>query len=240
MAKRNSESGKRRRILSLCADLGVVVERLEWTPIGRGAEMQGPSGGWELDGSYVGMPIQAMAYNVAELIKDVVRERVNIEYRTQHETAYRRGVASAADEKQAEIDRLRLLVAFGGDGAQERNRWLACQVWALFRAMYRSCDCKPPMRQIWMLREIASRAFGANFEANLAWEPPSYPVRFDEIPESDLHKFEDGSPWRDLAAIRQAAETEDTLVIVERLRKRGDAVAAQAGPALEATREERA
>lgn len=210
-------SRQRKQIERFCEMLGLEIDVLEWEPIGVCGEMCGPSGGWAINTK---CGIRAYGMNADDLCREILTDA---RHRDQHQDTHRHylcGRADAAKHKDAVIEELqrRVVSPTDGDFYEVANAYAAGCIWALLRAVHQTGMCEPPIRQMWVLREIADRTFGKDW-ASSVFMPPRKHASFEPIPKAERERFLDGSPWNDLEAIRQAAGSQDTSEIVSLIRK---------------------
>lgn len=182
-------SKQRKQIAAVADELDIEIESMTWEPIGRGGEMQGPSGGWLVE-TKDGCEFQG--YNAAEVVADMRRsDRYGWE-KKQCERAYRRGVASSAKEKDEEIAFLKesLIAGSIAERLKAVNAVKAAAVIEFLQAVWATTHGAPPMNWNAVMQEIATRAFGGESYRN-PWDyvPPAAPVTFAPIPKSERQQF---------------------------------------------------
>lgn len=209
-------SKSRKQIEDFAAMLEVKVVSLKWTPIGRGGEKEGPSGGWECEVEPGG---DCYGYNADDLCHSMLVSVRGADMERYRRECYQLGVASAAKEKDGVIADLKRRLVTGNAAHAQRfvNEIKAEGIRDLLRAVYRSSASQPPMRDMWLLRDLAERHLGERWDHPELFVGRETPVVFEPMPEGERKKYWDSSPWKDLAVIRKAAGTEDTDEIVRRL-----------------------
>lgn len=186
-------SKQRKQIEAAAEKLGLKIGSMSWTPLGPAALFEGPSGGWEVettDGRHF------LGYNVAEVIADMdssVRFGWN---QRQFDLGRRVGVLNAAKEKDAEIARLRELVAalsewrgpFPGsypDGAtravNQVKRDVLCEfvraIWRHVPYAQSKSGCHEPVPVYnWAIQDIMRATFGDDWNNDAAFEPSAEPI----------------------------------------------------------------
>lgn len=220
-------SKARQQILKFAAMLDIRVTTLTWTPIGRGGEMQGPSGGWECGFLYrarcnSGDVITAYGLNADDLCQNILVEIRGADLDRCARVHHRLGVRSAAKEKDAEIADLKRRLASGqrADAEQAINEVKLAAIRELLRAVWKSRDGQPPMRENWVIEALLVRHYGRDWCHDDIYVAPDSPVEVKPLAEDERRKFHDGSPWRDLEKIRLAAGTQDTDAILAMLRSK--------------------
>lgn len=183
-------SKQRQKIEAAAKRLGIALASIEWEPIGPACEFEGNSGGWTVHsskGQYFG------GYNVDEVVEDMENSvRFGWDQR-QFELGRRSGIHDAAKEKDAEINRLRELVAAlsfprgvfaPAEATQIINRIKRDTLQAFVRKVWthvpyaqsKSGIHEPVPAYGWAIQDIMTATFGKDWNNDLAFEPPSDPV----------------------------------------------------------------
>lgn len=193
---RSKKSAARVKIEKFAAMIGVKFTSLEWEPIGRGGEMQGPSGGWqgqfaaldpmdsELEGDFYG-------YNADEAIRSLlfsVKQHVTDDARKAH---FKLGVRDAAKEKDAEIADLKRRLATGdrADAVVAVNEIKAEAIRDLMRAIWNSMYGEPPMNMNGVTQEILDRHLGERWRDERLFEAPTKALVFESLSKADRKQF---------------------------------------------------
>lgn len=212
--KTTKESASRKQITRFCLMLNVEIQSLEWTPIGQAAEMCGPDGGWVLvtkDGHDV------MGLNADDLCQSLLTDVRFHDQSQLIEKCMKIGRAEGARHKDAIIATLKqelLCRRFGSASQTVVNEQIANAVRTLIKSVWATSYGHPPLRQMWIMRDIVQSVFGEDWNEEKLCRVPDKPVQFHPITGDAVKKYYDGGPWVDLEAIRQAAGTQDTAEIV--------------------------
>jgi hypothetical protein len=201
----------RYQIQRFAAMLEVVIKSLRYA-------RKGESAGWHCDFARKNHDesLDAWGWDADELCRGMLVSVRLVDMSDYQQACIKIGAVNAAKIKDAEIQDLQRRLATGNSAyaAKVINGLQVSGIRNLLRAMWKSGECEPPMRDLWVLQELMDRHCGKQWRADDTYVPPETPIRFEPIPKEERRRFHDASPWLDLEAIRKAAGTQDTETIV--------------------------